>query len=146
MAAVNQPMPFAAPCAVFTPLVFIRARIFVHTYEIGYLCELKNLRRGILVFCFFPTLAANCMYGAPLRPHPKFSSLWHSPRYLRTGLLESHFSLDSGFYSTLVRGVCMAPQRGPCTVSSDGEGQRGQLPWVGQGDSVLYAFNLPQDL
>ena len=85
-------------------------------------CFLLFPNSGWKVWVWRPTVA----------PSQVFISFLHPPRYPRTGLLDSCFVLDSffstlDFFSTLVGRCVYGAHRGPCTVSTDGEGQRGQL-------------------
>ena len=69
----------------------------------------------------------------PQQGHPKFSSLFASSKISENRAFGFPLFLKSGFFSTLeffftLVGRCVyGAHRGPCTVSTDGEGQRGQL-------------------
>ena len=102
-------MHSAAPCALFPPLLLIRA---------------QNLRKRILIFCFFPTLVGKCGYGAPQWPHPKFSSLFCILQDIREqgfwipALFSTLCFSTLDFFSTLVGRCVYGAHRGPCTVST----------------------------
>ena len=110
----NQSMHSAAPCPLFPPRVFIRA---------------QKSEEGAPCFLFLP---GKYVYGIHSGVIPSFRLFLHPPRDLRTWLLDSRFfsnlfffTLD--FFSTLFGRCVYGAHRGPCTISTDGEGQRGQL-------------------